>query len=887
MFRLIALVLISCFLLNTVLPAYALNSVLPMPAPGTLTQLSAPADPTLLRGLIIDPQKPFHFDAIIRPGATINKDETLLREDVTRLIKYFLASLATPEDDLWVNLSPVEKDRIMAPDFGKTEMGRDLLAQDYLLKQITASLLHPDSTTGKAFWDELYKKAYAQFGTTDIPLDAFNKVWITPDYANVYTNGPKAYIMASRLKVQLESDYLATNNANIELDVGAREDTRSSPTKSPSPLPNNNAKQIMREVVLPVLEKEVNEGAHFATLRQIYQALILSAWFKRKLQGNVLNKNYSDRNKNAGLEFKGLNEKAIYAQYIGAYQKGAFNFIRDEQAPGEDSPIPRKYFSGGVLADKAELNKAISFTDDAAGITEDATEQRISVDLVGFQQELSQRVSQPADKTRSITDNTFLLNIFPQDRDFVRTFLTAPHPLKQKVFAEVDALSNTEVIRRVEDILKQPIHDGKGLLLYDTTLTLRTLFLRTTTGNEDIPQAFSSLFLLSEPTAINRYIQAAGEASTLNILSANYLLFKALLILDQDIQTPFFRDEDLNGATSLLTYYLSKDSVMHFDDEFEVGANTAERFLSFGDLMLNRLFEETGEPATRSLDEIVRIFKTHPFSPIIRSITIYLTLLDILEGKRNCPIAEKENEIAAWKKELTRTLPGKEAAREKYFATNSLLREANAATIQRKLTVDASEETKTPEVRRKFIFLNPYHIHNRPSAMLSLLASRMGNTLGVTILVRKEDYDQMPMTSVMGLLGMFITYSQEIELVIQGQRSTETLTKILNLAERAMQDWKMLEEGNKNNPLYDAYLKEIDQIAQEETKDVQDSSAQQTPGGIDLDPRHMRLDETSASVIDQTNERIPSADILAELTGLVPIIGTIRPTGDLKILLTQ
>ena len=36
-----------------------------------------------------------------------------------------------------INLSPYEKNRIVEDNFGKTEMGRDLLAQDYLLKQIT------------------------------------------------------------------------------------------------------------------------------------------------------------------------------------------------------------------------------------------------------------------------------------------------------------------------------------------------------------------------------------------------------------------------------------------------------------------------------------------------------------------------------------------------------------------------------------------------------------------------------------------------------------------------------------------------------------------------------------------------------------------------------
>ena len=60
-------------------------------------------------------------------------------------------SLTIPEKDLWVNLSPYEKDRVIPKSFGLTEMGRDLLAEDYMLKQITASLIYPEDETGKKF----------------------------------------------------------------------------------------------------------------------------------------------------------------------------------------------------------------------------------------------------------------------------------------------------------------------------------------------------------------------------------------------------------------------------------------------------------------------------------------------------------------------------------------------------------------------------------------------------------------------------------------------------------------------------------------------------------------------------------------------------------------
>ena len=96
--------------------------------------------------------------------------------------------MTIPEKDLWVNLSPYEKDRIIPQSFGLTEMGRDLLAEDYMLKQITASLIYPEDETGKRFWKRIYEEAASKYGTTNIPVNTFNKVWILHEKAEVYEN---------------------------------------------------------------------------------------------------------------------------------------------------------------------------------------------------------------------------------------------------------------------------------------------------------------------------------------------------------------------------------------------------------------------------------------------------------------------------------------------------------------------------------------------------------------------------------------------------------------------------------------------------------------------------------------------------------------------------
>src|SRR4029077_5867910 len=133
--------------------------------PGAIVHLSPEFTPAYLKGIIIHPDNALMFDFIIQRG-----DKKLSNQqkqiEYKKLIKYFLASLTIPDEDQWVNLSPYEKNRIIKDDFGKTEMGRDLLAEDYLLKQITSSLIYPEDGLGKKFWNKVYERAWNEYHTT-------------------------------------------------------------------------------------------------------------------------------------------------------------------------------------------------------------------------------------------------------------------------------------------------------------------------------------------------------------------------------------------------------------------------------------------------------------------------------------------------------------------------------------------------------------------------------------------------------------------------------------------------------------------------------------------------------------------------------------------------
>ena len=364
-------------------PSSASAQNLPIPA------LSPAFSPVTMKGIKVFPDNPFRFEFIVDQGNSA-LDTQAFKAESTKLIKYFLASLTVPEKDLWVNLSPYEKDRIIPEGFGQTEMGRDLLTEDYFLKQITSSLMNPEGELGKKFWE----KVYAQAGTTDIP-DMFNppppsggeaspnlgwagKVWIVPEKAVVYENKNVAFVVEAKLRVMLENDIPPPSRSEWGR-LGGGEATVSPLPDPPHKGEGNSPTDIIRQIILPALEKEVNEGKNFANLRQIYYSLILATWFKRNLKKSILGKKYVNQNKVEGVNVDDpkIKEK-IYEKYLEAFKKGAYDSIKDEYDPKTQQIIPRKYFSGGAGFNL--INSAIVMTHDAAMIQTIPAENLVQIE---------------------------------------------------------------------------------------------------------------------------------------------------------------------------------------------------------------------------------------------------------------------------------------------------------------------------------------------------------------------------------------------------------------------------------------------------------------------------------------------------------------------------
>ncbi len=432
MFKFLSTVLVlSTFLMTSVIGPLPVAEAdeFNLPVPGVMVHLSPPLEPPILKGIKVHADSPFRFDFILDRGDSYSSlvgqnssviasearqsQQEQLKQEATRLIKYFLASLTIPEKDLWVNLSPYEKDRIIPNSFGLTEMGRDLLAEDYMLKQITASLIYPEDEVGKRFWKKVYEEATKKYGTTNIPVNTFNKVWIVPEKAVVYENAKAgtAYVVEAKLKVMLEQDYLAmSKHVNVgvtegglrplsptltdrrsvgralgpegvspvsagfgeQLRVSGMRTEHAGETRGQDPNINSLGSQIIREIVIPELTKEVNEDKNFAKLRQVYNSLILATWYKKKIKDSILEQVYADKNKIAGVGYanslplagrvrQGGDVGAIYQRYLQAFKKGVYNYIKEDVDPMTQETIPRKYFSGGeTLIDVDSIMQNVS-----------------------------------------------------------------------------------------------------------------------------------------------------------------------------------------------------------------------------------------------------------------------------------------------------------------------------------------------------------------------------------------------------------------------------------------------------------------------------------------------------------------------------------------------
>jgi hypothetical protein len=288
-----------------------------VPTPEVLVSGGMQADSILLKGIKADDDDPLAFEFLFSDASSPLSVSQQHRE-IEKNIRYFLTALAVSEENYWVNLSPYEADRMIPEALRETTLGRDLLAEDYLLKQLASSLTHPDTETGAEYWRRSGDREWGigHRGKESCPIDhapcpaecdAFSKIWIVPDKAEVFEAGTTAVINAASLKLECEEE--------------------------------------SQKILLPAVAKEVNEGGHFTSLRQIYHAMILATWFKKRLRAHIVAALYADTAQIGNLE--DVDERVVgklYAYYLKSVKNGVYDVIKKT---GEPTSQRRRYFSGG------------------------------------------------------------------------------------------------------------------------------------------------------------------------------------------------------------------------------------------------------------------------------------------------------------------------------------------------------------------------------------------------------------------------------------------------------------------------------------------------------------------------------------------------------------
>ncbi len=241
-----------------------------------------------LHGLAVRPSEPDWLMPLFWKVDYEIEGEAWEREK-QKLLSYFYTSLALP-NDVKVNLSAFERDHVMARNLAQTPLGQLLAEQDCMLKQLTATMLHPASEPGRSYWariEELANKA-GQHG----PLELWQKAWIVLDAATAQQKSAgevfphplppgfeiriddwSGWIPECKVKVMCETDYLALGKRAEELRQTEDVDRDF----------HDEAMAIFRELIAPRLTEEVNTNVHFAPLRQATYCVALGKWYREQI----------------------------------------------------------------------------------------------------------------------------------------------------------------------------------------------------------------------------------------------------------------------------------------------------------------------------------------------------------------------------------------------------------------------------------------------------------------------------------------------------------------------------------------------------------------------------------------------------------------------------
>jgi hypothetical protein len=236
--------------------------------------------PPLVGGITFPLQDPLKIGFSLLADATHEmptREEQLALQQ--RLGRYLNALLVLTGDQVNVTLSPTE-DYCGLPELLRhTELGRDLLAQDVVLKHYTASQLHPSTLHGRAFWDRVHGLSSGQSD-----FESCFRVWIVPGKTVVSEKmvADQGQVTIDRLELQVLCEDAP--------DAICRWRALRHPDAEIPGVPEANSEIVaaFEELILPEIQKEVSLGARFGLLRQILSVLVVAKWIRESQLGDRL-----------------------------------------------------------------------------------------------------------------------------------------------------------------------------------------------------------------------------------------------------------------------------------------------------------------------------------------------------------------------------------------------------------------------------------------------------------------------------------------------------------------------------------------------------------------------------------------------------------------------
>lgn len=289
--RLISKLFLLIFVLNLVIvvnPANVLATDAIIPAPQALLLSVRNIDKLELLGLSLNSNNSREIDFYLSQSTNFT--------EANKILEYFFTALTIPQKKWWVNLSPYEPDRIIDNELNQTKLGRDMLIQDYVLKQFSSSLTVPDSDIGQVYWKENYSNY------------SLGKIWVEP--ANV--------------ELVQGTDFVVINKASLTVKAENEK------------LPIEFVKRITHAV---------NNDEHFAELRQIYSALILASWFKNIMKQSAYEPLIDTYKSKSFVDLSDSTKLEVYRNYNISYVEGAYQITQKEKRLGH--LIKREYCTGG------------------------------------------------------------------------------------------------------------------------------------------------------------------------------------------------------------------------------------------------------------------------------------------------------------------------------------------------------------------------------------------------------------------------------------------------------------------------------------------------------------------------------------------------------------